>query len=494
MPQPTSGPANRAASLLHGRPLALRRDMMGTSFAALSAALAADQGEQRGLVRRIARQLGIGRTTRPSAGRLALGAGDCRSYGTFSDGVAIINVEGVLLDRAIVYFDWFTDEPYVCVDGYDRIWSAIEEAIADAQVTAILLRIASPGGLVTGCFELCAKIAAARSKPILAYLADYAFSAGYAVACSTQGVIAAESGSTGSIGCLAVHESYAGFLEAQGVVDTFIQSHALKSAGDPAKLLEPEAEAMIQAQVDAAATLFTAHVAAQRGLDAAAIDAMQAGWFTAEAALGNGLIDAIASFDETLAAFAADPAALLARLDPELSPEPEPTDDAQPGSPSSPPTENETMKMKPAQTAKKPGAAATAQVDQTDPDKKDPVEGESDGPEEGEDEEEGEADKTAESDKKDEAAKIAASPLAAKHPQIAIAAIGSKMTLKQFEAAAKAAGPGGKSGQLAQRMQGEQPLGPDGKKPGGQTASIDANAIYAGRRKTVDAARRRHAA
>jgi signal peptide peptidase SppA len=478
--------AHRAASILHGRPLALRRDMVGSAFASLTGAVT-DEGERDGMLRRVARHLGIGGRPRPAAARLALGCGDARAYGVFSRGIAIIGIEGVLLDRALIYRDYDGGEPVVYVEGYDRIAAALDAALEDEAVTGILLRIASPGGLVTGCFELCAKIAASRAKPILAYLADYAFSAGYAVACSGQGIIAAESGSTGSIGCLAVHESYAGFLEAHGVVDTFIQSHTLKSAADPAKALEPEAEAMIQAQVDAAAALFTAHVSAQRGLAVAAIDAMEAGWFTAEAALGNGLIDAIASFDETLAAFAADPAALLARLANELSPDPEPSDDVQPGSPPSPQAETEAMKIKPAQTAKKPGAAATAQGNATDPETNDPVEGEGEVPDEGEGEEDPEG-------KTNETAKIAASPLAAKHPQLAIAAIGSKMTLKQFEAAAKAAPAGGKGG-LDHRMQGEKPLGPDGKKPAGTAAAaIDANAIYEKRSATAAAARRRREA
>lgn len=486
MPNSVNGPASRAASLLHGRPLALRRDMVGTSYAALAGALASQSGQD-GMLRRIARHLGLGRALRPAAARLSISAGDPRPYGEFANGVAVIGIEGVLLDRAIFYSDWETGEPCLCVDGYDRIWAAIEAAMADDQVAAILLRIASPGGLVTGCFELCAKIAGIAAKPVVAYLADYAFSAGYAIACSASAIVAAESGSCGSIGVLAVHESYAAFLEAHGVATTFIESHRLKSAGDPAKPLEPAAAAMMQEGVDAAAVQFVAHVAARRGLAPEAVDAFEAGWFTADAALANGLIDGVGGFDEALAALQADAPSFLALFHPEISPDPDPSAVAPPeGAPVSK-SENE-MKTKPKLSAKKPGAGATAQVED---DKADAAEAEG-APVDEEDEDEPDEDGEAgEGGAPDEATRISRSPLAAKHPALALAAIRSKMTFRQFEAAVKASG-GSKSGTLDARMQAERPLGPDGPKASPGATVIDAKGIYASRRKT--AARARNAA
>ena len=91
----------------------------------------------------------------------------------------------------------------------------------------------------------------------------------------------------------------------------------------------------------------------------------------------------------------------------------------------------------------------------------------------------------------DEATRISRSPLAAKHPALALAAIRSKMTFRQFEAAVKASG-GSKSGTLDARMQAERPLGPDGPKASPGATVIDAKGIYASRRKT--AARARNAA
>jgi len=488
MPNPTL--ARRAASLLHARPLALRRDLIAPSFAVLEGRLAM-QDDQPGLLGRIARHVGVGAKRKPRAAALRSEiSGESRSFGTVMGGVAIVTIDGPLLDRAIVYTSWWDDEPYICIDGYDRIWGAVVEAISAPDVKAIILRISSPGGMVSGCFDLCAKISEAAdadgAKPLIAYLDDHAYSAGYAIACSGLAILAPQLGGCGSIGVLAVHESFAGFYESHGIAHTFIESHRLKSAAAPEKPLEPDAAAMIQAHVDAASDVFTAHVASRRDLTEADVDGFEAGWFTAEAALSNGLIDAIATFDETLAGLQADPAAFLATI---FAPDEttDPSGSADPGT--APPKETATM-IKPKQTATKPKAAAAAQVGENDKDETgaetDPAEGEEKEDEAGDTDEGG-------GDNKDESAKIAASPYAKTHQSLALAAISSGQTLKQFEANAKALG-GGKN-QLDSRMANERRLGADGKPQSrGAAKPLDASGIYESRRAVTRAASRAVAA
>lgn len=499
MMPPTLSPARRAAGLLHARPLALRRDMISSSFVVLEGRLAM-QDDQPGLLGRIARHVGVGAKRKPRASALrAEISGEGRSFGTVMGGVAIITIDGPLLDRAIVYTSWWDDEPYICIDGYDRIWGAFVEAMSAPDVKAVVLRISSPGGMVSGCFDLCAKIAEAAdadgAKPVIAYLDDHAYSAGYAIACSGLAILAPQLGGCGSIGVLAVHESFAGFYESHGVVHTFIESHDLKSAGAPEKPLEPEAEAMIREHVLAASTVFTAHVAARRAMEATDIDAFRAGWFTAEAALENGLIDAIATFDETLAGLQADPAAFLDTI---FAPDEttDPSDSADPGT-ALPPKETATM-IKPTQTAKTPKAAAAAKGAKPKAASAATEGTEEEGVEEGAETDEENLEEGAEGDdtetgddgeKKDESAKIAASPYAKTHAALALAAIQSGQTLKQFEASAKAMS-GGKN-QLASRMAGERRLGADGKPPvNGAAKPLDAAGIYASRRAVTRSASR----
>ena len=505
---PSAAPAHRAAAFLHARPLALRRDLVGASFAVLEGRLA-QQGDQPSLLARVAHQVGLGARRRPAAAATrAEISGERRGFGVVMGGVAIITIDGPLLDRALTYTSWWDDEPVVCIDGYDRIWGAFVEAMSAPDVTAVMLRISSPGGLVSGCFELCDRIAAATdaagAKPVIAWLDDHAYSAAYALAASCDAILAPRLGGCGSIGVIAVHESYAEFYAAHGIAHTFIESHDLKSAGDEAKPLSADAEAMMREHVMAAASVFTAHVAARRGLSAAEIDGFRAGWFTAEAALDNGLIDAIATFEEVLGGLQADPAALLATLfDPD---ETNPEAAADPGAAASKESkETETMKTRPKQTAKHRRAGASALADderdegrrgETERDEDEAeTERDDEDAETEHDEDEAETDREEEEaeddDKTDESAKIAKSPLAKSHPALAVAAIGSGMSLKQFEASARASGKGGRN-QLGARMSGERRLGPDGQRPSGSAAAraLDASAIYDRRRAATRSAGR----
>lgn len=472
-------PTARAAAILHGRPLALRRDLLGASLSSMASAMEA--APQLGGVRaRVAQPKGRG--SQPVAGRLPV-SGDPRPYGAFAEGVAIIGVDGPLLDRALVYYGW-GDEVYLAIDGYDRIGAAIQAALDDSAVSAILLRISSPGGLVSGCFELCDRIAAIEDKPVVAHLSDYAYSAGYAVASSCPGgIIVAASGAAGSIGSLIAHESYARYLDDLGIDTTFIESHALKSSGDPAKPLEDEAAAMMQAQVDEAARQFVDHVAAYRSLTPASIDALQAGWFTAPQSLAHGLVDGIGSFDDTLSAMQAGGGLLDFNVflpDPTSLPAPGPA-----------PKQEQSMKKlqagkapqargrTPTPNAVRPQAQSDTSSDEDNEDDKE--EGAEAAREDGDEGEEGGTETEAE--------RIAASPFAQSHPKQAMAAIRSKMTLTQFEAQCKASGAQ-PSNKLDTRMKGDRRLGADA--PAQAEAKIPVAAdVYRSRAQTAGAARQR---
>src|SRR5690606_35901150 len=89
----------------------------------------------------------------------------------------IINVVGGLVSKP---------QPGLCDDGpanYQGIRAAFDEAMADDSVGAIVFKLESPGGMVSGCFDLTDHIHASRGhKPIVAVVDDYAYSAAYAIA------------------------------------------------------------------------------------------------------------------------------------------------------------------------------------------------------------------------------------------------------------------------------------------------------------------------
>jgi ClpP class serine protease len=77
----------------------------------------------------------------------------------------------------------------------------LRQAASDPDVKSIALVVDSPGGQVSGTFDLAKDIAAARDrKRVVAYIEDLGASAAYAVASQADAVYANENALVGSIG------------------------------------------------------------------------------------------------------------------------------------------------------------------------------------------------------------------------------------------------------------------------------------------------------
>ena len=99
-------------------------------------------------------------------------------------GVAIINIAGTLVHRST------SIRPYSGMLGYNAIRQAFLGALEDSEVRAIVLLCNSPGGEVSGCFDLVDTIYAARGdKPITAICDDMAYSACYAIASAADTIV-----------------------------------------------------------------------------------------------------------------------------------------------------------------------------------------------------------------------------------------------------------------------------------------------------------------
>ena len=92
------------------------------------------------------------------------------------DGIAVIEISGVLIHRG----SWIGQSSGQT--SYEGIAAQIEAAAKDPAVRGLALEIDSFGGEVAGVFDLADRIRAIRaSKPIWAFVAEHAFSAGYAL-------------------------------------------------------------------------------------------------------------------------------------------------------------------------------------------------------------------------------------------------------------------------------------------------------------------------
>jgi signal peptide peptidase SppA len=214
----------------------------------------------------------------------------------FSDGIAVIPVYGALLHR-----DNWCDS---YATGYDFIRNKLAAAMGDPEVSGIVFDMNSYGGHVAGNFELCDEIYAAREvKPILTVVDALCYSGGYSIGSSGSRMVATPSGGIGSIGVVMMHMSVEKMLKDFGVEISFIHAGKHKVDGNPYENLPKDVRARWQASVEKSYDKFVSLVARNRGIDTGAVRATEALCYDADDALALGLIDAIQTPAEALAAF-----------------------------------------------------------------------------------------------------------------------------------------------------------------------------------------------
>lgn len=213
------------------------------------------------------------------------------------NGIGVLSIEGPLFARFGIESWWYGGS------AYDVIGAAFDMLLADAGVTQIVLLIDSPGGTVTGCFELADRIYAARgTKPITAVANDSAYSAAYAIASAADRIVIPRSGGLGSVGVRCQHVDISRALDRIGYTVTTIVSGAKKADFDSTAPLSDGARSEMQAEVDRLADIFIGTVARNRGIDADAVRALQAGCLFGPSAIAAGLGDAIGTLESVGAA------------------------------------------------------------------------------------------------------------------------------------------------------------------------------------------------
>lgn len=177
-------------------------------------------------------------------------------------------------------------------------------AATDDAITAIVLRIDSPGGTVSGTDDLAQDVAAAASrKPLVAYIEDLAASGAYWVASQAGKVFANRSALVGSIGSYATVIDSSGQAEQDGLKVHVIRSAEFKGAEVAGTEIADETLAEWQRLVDGSHDRFVRAVSAGRKLTLARTRELADGrvHFAAEAR-ELGLIDEIRAFDDVVAA------------------------------------------------------------------------------------------------------------------------------------------------------------------------------------------------
>jgi ClpP class serine protease len=220
------------------------------------------------------------------------------------DGIAVIEIAGTLVHRGA----WIGQSSGLT--SYEGIAAQLQAALADPGVRGIALDIDSFGGEVAGAFDLADRIRAARAqKPVHAFVAEHALSAGYVLASQADRIILPRTGAVGSIGVVALHTDMSGALDQKGIAVTLIHAGVHKIDANPYQPLPDAVHDQMQRELEVVRFLFAETVAAGRGdrLTHAAALSTEAAVFRGADAITAGLADELADPVTAFRSFSAAP-------------------------------------------------------------------------------------------------------------------------------------------------------------------------------------------
>ena len=223
---------------------------------------------------------------------------------TATQKIAIINVTGTIIES----------------DNFVK--RQIDRVREDDSIKALVLRINSPGGMVTYSDYLYHHLKKLREEtelPMVVSMGSLCASGGYYIAMAAgeqEDILFAERTTwTGSIGVIIPHYDLSGLMTEWNVEDDSITSHPLKGIGSPTKAMTDEERAILQQLVDESFDHFKEIVKSGRpklAENEADLDAVATGQiFTATQAQELGLVDKIGFVEDAVAR-----AAELAGVDP----------------------------------------------------------------------------------------------------------------------------------------------------------------------------------
>lgn len=213
--------------------------------------------------------------------------------------VGVLPVRGVIVQHEADA--WFGD---VSTDWMSR---GLDELQANPQVSAILMDIASPGGVVFGVEELADKIRGYREnggKPVYALANAFAASAAYWLASQADKLFVTPSGQVGSVGVWSAHVDVSKMEENMGIKTTLVSAGKYKVEGHPFAPLDEEARARMQEEVDQYYQRFLSGVALGRQVKPAVVksDYGEGRMLLAAEAMKAGMVDGIHTKEEVLSA------------------------------------------------------------------------------------------------------------------------------------------------------------------------------------------------
>jgi len=186
--------------------------------------------------------------------------------------------------------------------GAERIVRLLDDALND-DLAALVIRIDSPGGTVTGSEAIRRAVLRHKAKgtPVAVSMANVAASGGYWIATTGDRIFAEPSTATGSIGIFGVIPTFEDTLEGWGVTSDGVRTTPLSGQPDLLAGFTEETDAMLQATITSGYQRFIGLVAESRGITRERADALAQGrvW-DGGSARQVGLVDQFGGLDAAL--------------------------------------------------------------------------------------------------------------------------------------------------------------------------------------------------
>lgn len=221
---------------------------------------------------------------------------------TGEDNIAIVYASGQIIDGK-------GDENEI---GSTTLSAALRKARTDKKVKAIVMRVNSPGGSAVASEVIRREVElAAKEKPVIVSMGNYAASGGYWISSTADYIFADPNTLTGSIGVFGTIPNLKGFLNDKiGLTFDEVKTNKNADFGSLSKPLTPYQMTMMQKHVTETYDNFITLVSETRDLRKTFVDSIAQGrvWSGTDA-LEIGLVDELGGIDKAIA-YAADKAGL----------------------------------------------------------------------------------------------------------------------------------------------------------------------------------------
>jgi protease-4 len=188
--------------------------------------------------------------------------------------------------------------------GADSVAANLQRGLERGNIRALVVRVDSPGGSVTGSETIRRAILGARQRgiPVVISMGSVAASGGYWIATAGDVILAEPSTITGSIGVFGILPSFEGSLQKLGIGADGVRTTPLSGEPDVLRGPSPEADRLLQMGVEGTYRRFLALVARARHLPVQRVHEIAQGrvW-DGGTARQLGLVDRFGSLDDAIA-------------------------------------------------------------------------------------------------------------------------------------------------------------------------------------------------